>query len=392
MRIGIDARTILNPKEGEAIGSGHYTYQLLKNILEIDKENEYIIFFDFGVREKDVRKFTRPNTKIRFYPFSDYRKYLPGAYNEILTAATLSKEKLDILHSTSPVSRIPTTYRGKVVVTFHDMGIFKIPECYPRTRVIRSKISYQLMAKKADKIIAVSESIKKDLDDIFGVGDKTEVIYGGIDKRFLSELEVGTNRVLGKLGITKKYILFLGTVEPSKNITRLLGAFSQFKKKIIAKNNREKKGVKFDYQLLIVGKRGWLGKEYSQIAEDLGVGRDVIFAGYVIGDELLPILRNAQFMVLPSLYEGFGMTVLEAFAVGLPAIVSNVSSLTEIADGAAHFINPIDVEGISQAMFDLSQDSDLRDQYREKGRLRAKDFNWEDVANKTLEIYKNLIK
>ncbi|MDY0302992.1 MAG: hypothetical protein RBR98_04315, partial [Candidatus Moranbacteria bacterium] len=83
MRIGIDARTILNPKEGEAIGAGHYTYQLLKNILEIDRENEYVIFFDFRVREKDVRKFTLPNTKIIFYPFSDYYKYLPGAYNEV---------------------------------------------------------------------------------------------------------------------------------------------------------------------------------------------------------------------------------------------------------------------------------------------------------------------
>ena len=109
MRIGIDARTILNPKKGEAIGSGHYTYQLIKNLLEIDKSNEYVLFFDFRVREKDVRKFSQPNVTIRFYPFSDYRKFLPGAYNEILIAATLSKEKLNVLHTHSPISRIPKT-------------------------------------------------------------------------------------------------------------------------------------------------------------------------------------------------------------------------------------------------------------------------------------------
>jgi len=392
MRIGIDARTILNPKKGEAIGSGHYTYQLLKNLLNIDKKNEYVIFFDFRAREKDIQKFTCPNAIIRFYPFSDYRKYLPGAYNEILTASTLAKEKLDILHSTSPTSRIPTTYKGKTIATFHDMGIFKIPECYPRARVIRDRISYQLMAKKVDKIIAVSKSIKKDLDDIFKVQSKTEVIYGGLDKRFLGEFEIGTERILGKLGLNKKYILFLGTVEPSKNITRLLQAFVQFKKKIIAQNKKENKGNKFDYQLLIVGKKGWLGDEYLQISQDLNIRKDVIFAGYIIGDELLPILKNAQFMVLPSLYEGFGMTVLEAFAAGLPAIVSNVSSLVELSEEAAYFINPIDVNEISEAMFKFSQDENLRNEFRERGFKRAQDFSWEKVANETLKVYRELGK
>src|SRR5512135_659155 len=102
MRIGIDARTILNPEKGDAIGVGHYTYQLIRHLLNIDKVNEYVLFFDFHVREKDVKKFTCPNTKIKFYPFSDYKKYLPGAYSELLGTATLNKEKLDVLHSTSP--------------------------------------------------------------------------------------------------------------------------------------------------------------------------------------------------------------------------------------------------------------------------------------------------
>ncbi len=131
MRIGIDARTILNPEKGEAIGVGHYTYQLIRHLLDFDKENEYVLFFDFRVREKDVKKFTRPNTKIKFYPFSDYKKYLPGAYSEILGTATLAKENLDILHSTSPLSRIPVGYRGKCVVTFHDLAIYRVSSVLP---------------------------------------------------------------------------------------------------------------------------------------------------------------------------------------------------------------------------------------------------------------------
>lgn len=391
MRIGIDARTILNPREGEAIGSGHYTYQLLKNLIELDRDNEYVIFFDFRAREKDIIKFAQPNVKIRFYPFSDYRKYLPGAYNEILTASTLSKEKLDILHSTSPVSRIPTTYKGKTVVTFHNMAIYKIPECFPRTMVIRNRFSYQLMAKKADKIIAVSSSIKRELGEILKVDDKVEVIHGGLDQRFFGEQEQGSERILGKLGIGKKYILFLGTIEPSKNITRMLEAFAKFKKKTIQKNKKQNKGNKFDYQLLLVGKRGWLASEYLQIAKDLNISKDVVFSGYIIGDELMPIFKNAQFLFLPSLYEGFGMTVLESFATGLPVIASKLESLEELAKGAIYFVNPMDVEGMAQALFDFSQDKKLRDEFRSRGFERVNDYNWKDVALRTLDVYNRVV-
>lgn len=391
MRIGIDARTILNPREGVAIGSGHYTYQLLKNLIEVDKDNEYVIFFDFRVREKDVLKFTRPNVKIRFYPFSDYRKYLPGAYNEILTAATLAKEKLDVLHSTSPISRIPTTYKGKTIVTFHNMAIYKIPECFPKTMVLRNKFSYQLMAKKVDKIIAVSDSIKKELGEIFGVANKVEVIHGGLDKRFLIDQESGSQRILGRLGVNKKYILFLGTIEPSKNIARMFQSFALFKKKIIKRYKEENKGKKFDYQLLLVGKRGWLAGEYLQIAKDLNISKDVIFTGYIIGDELVPILKNAQFLFLPSLYEGFGMTVLESFATGLPVVASKLDSLEELAKEAIYFVNPLDVEGMSEALFDFSQDRNLREEFKKRGLERISQYDWREVAIKTLDVYNRVV-
>lgn len=391
MRIGIDARTILNPQKGEAIGVGHYTYQLIRHLLDVDKKNEYVLFFDFKVREKDVRKFTRPNVTIRFYPFSDYKKYLPGAYNEILTAGTLRREKLDVLHSTSPTSRIPVSYSGKTVVTFHDMAIYKIPECFPRAGKARDKVAYNLMAKKADKIIAVSNSIKKDIEDTFGVGSKAEVIYSGLDKRFFDEPEIGSERVLGKFGIKKKYILFLGTIEPSKNITRMLQAFASFKDKKIKQKAKAGKKKDFDYQLVIAGKRGWLAKEYVQIVRDLGLKKDVIFTGYIIGDELVPLLKNAKFFVLPSLYEGFGMTVLEAFAAGAPAIVSEVSSLTEVAGNAARFVNPLDVDGITEAMDEFAQNEELRNSYRQKGFEQAKKFDWDKVAKETIEVYNQVV-
>lgn len=384
MRIGIDARTILNPEKGEAIGAGHYTYQLIRHLLDIDKENEYVLFFDFRVREKDIKKFTRPNTRIKFYPFSDYRKYLPAAYSEILGTATLQKEKLDILHSTSPLSRIPISYQGKCVVTFHDMAAYKIPHCFPRIERAREKAVYRLMEKKADKIIAVSNSIKEDLKSTLGTPeDKIQVIYSGLDKRFFEMPAAGGEKILAKYDIQKRYILFLGTLEPSKNIVRLLEAFALFKAK------RKEQSNKFDYQLVLAGKRGWLSKEFYQIAKDFNVHKDIVFTGYIIGDELVPLFRNAEFFIMPSLYEGFGMTVLEAFATQTPAIISKVSSLPEIAGDAAYFVNPLDTKEIAAAIEKFAGDENLRNQYRQKGLEQARKFDWEKTARETLEIYKS---
>lgn len=386
MRIGIDARSILNPEKGDAIGVGHYTYQLIRHLLKNDTENEYVIFFDFRVREKDIKKFTQSNVQIRFYPFSDYKKYLPGAYSEILGAATLQKEDLDVLHVMSEHNRIPMTYRGKTIVTFHDMSMFKIPQCLPSIKRAKNKAVAHLMANRADKIIAVSKSLREDVKKILKVNDeKITVIYSGLDSRFFDQPKIESDKVLGKYDITKKYILFLGTLEPSKNISRLLQSFAQFKK-----NQKLKNSGKFDYQLVLAGKKGWHSDQYQQRIKDLGLIKDVVTTGYVIGDELVPLLKGAEFFVMPSLYEGFGMTVLEAFATKTPAIVSRIASLPELAGNGAHFVDPTNIDEIAEALTIFVEDDNLREQYRVKGLEQAKKFNWDKCAKETLEIYKSL--
>jgi glycosyltransferase involved in cell wall biosynthesis len=389
MKIGIDARTILNPEKGDAIGVGHYTYQLIRHLLDTDKENEYVLFFDFRVREKDVKKFSRPNVKIKFYPYSDYKKYLPGAYNEILGTATLAREHLDIIHTTSPMSRIPMTYHGKTVVTFHDLAVYKIPEVFPKVKRTRDRTIMSLMAGKANKIIAVSDSTKKDICDIFGCHEsKVSVIYSGFDKGMTEESRSPREKVLEHYGINegKKYILFLGTLEPVKNITKLLEAFKLFKEKC------KKDGGKCEHKLVMAGKNGWLADGYKALAKELGIDKDVIFTGYIVGDELVPLFKNADFFVMPSLYEGFGTTVLEAFATGTPVIASNVSSIPEIAGDAALMVDPGSAQEIADAMFEFASDENMKNEYREKGKKQVEKFNWEKTARETLEIYNSLMK
>jgi glycosyltransferase involved in cell wall biosynthesis len=389
MRVGIDARTILNPEKGEAIGVGHYTYQLIRHLIEIDRENEYVLFFDFRVREKDIKKFARPNVKIKFYPFSDYKKYLPGAYNEILGTATLMKENLDVVHSTSPMSRIPVGYRGKTIVTVHDLAVYKVPEVFPKIKKTKARATISMMVSKADQIISVSDSTKTDIENIFKYdAKKIKVVNVGFDKRLFEESPISREKVLEKYGIPqdKKYMLFLGTIEPIKNITRLLEAYKIFKEKCV------KSSGKCSHKLILAGKNGWLSSEYKQIVKDLGLVKDVIFTGYVVGDELVPLFKNADFFVMPSLYEGFGMTVLEAFATGTPAIVSNVSSIPEVAGDAAMKIDPINTEEISEAMVKFATDENLKAEFREKGKRQVEKFNWEKCARETIEVYKKFEK
>lgn len=385
MRIGIDARSILNSKDGDDIGVGHYTYQLIRGLLDLDDKNQYVIFFDYRVRERDIQKFSRPNVKIRFYPFSDYKKYLPGAYNELLGTATLLREHLDVLHSTSPSSRIPISYRGKSIVTLHNMGVFLEPDCYAKIRQIKERALAKYMSKKCDRVIAVSQSVKNDAIRLLGIpSSRFDVVYSGLDSRFFEDPPVSIFEIKRKFNIRKKYILFLGTVTPINNITRLLEAFQQFKNMLSLAEEE------FPYQLVIAGKRGWLSQEYGKIAKDLRIAKDIVFTGYVSGDEILPLFKGAEFFTMPSLYEGFGTTILEAFAAGTPVIASKVSSLPEIAGDAVLWVNPVDIQEIAQAFNTMAQNEQLRRELREKGNKQANLFSWKTVAEETLKIYRNV--
>lgn len=386
MRIGIDARTILNPERSEGIGEGHYTYQLLRHILFLDKKNTYVLFFDARVREKDLRKCIQPNVSIRFFPFSDYKKYLPVAYSEILGRATLAKEHLDILHSTSPLSRIPFGYRGKSVTTFHNMGIVEHPECYSYARRLREEAVYRYMAKKSDHVIASSRSVGISLRKAYRVPKgKISVVYGGIDKRFFEKKTLPGDVLKSRFSIQAPYILFLGTLSPINNIMRLLEAFAKFRAIYF-----EEEKIDCPYTLVLAGKRGWLSQEYRYIVRDLRLTKNVVFTGYVVGDDLVPLFRGAEFFVLPSLYEGFGSTVLEAFACGTPAIVSRAGSMPEIAGEGARYVDPINVAEIGRAMYDFSQNTEMRSAYAKKGFEQVRKFSWEKTAQETIAVYEKL--
>jgi glycosyltransferase involved in cell wall biosynthesis len=379
MKIGIDCRTILNPQKGEAAGVGHYTYQLVRHLIEIDKKNEYILFFDRQVKEKKMAKFLRPNVRVKFFPFIQYKSFLPFTYAHLLVSAFLVREKLDLYHS--PVLHFPLSYLGTLIVTAHDLAIYKYPNLFPKGQYLSLKVIVPQALKRAKIVIAVSKSTKRDIETLFKIPRrKIKVIYNGLDERFFKKTnEEDINRVKRKFKITEDYILFLGTLEPRKNIERLIEAFEMLPSSL-------------NLKLVIAGKKGWKSGTILKKILQSPKKKNIILTGYVEAENLDALLSGAKVFVFPSLYEGFGMPVTEAMAKGVPVVTSKkAGSLEEITARGALLVDPYKPEEISEAIKKVLTDSKLAQELARKGSSQAQKFSWHRCARETLEIYKKAV-
>lgn len=396
MRIAIDCRTILNPEKGEAGGIGHYVYQLVRHLLKIDQKNEYTLLFDDRLKTKKLKKFVRKNVKFSFYPFYLYSKFILPSISRYLFEATVKKENFDLLHLpyVPEISKKPDL---KTVVTVHDLSVLRIPNCFSNKACEFEMKKFSNILPQADKIIAVSESTKNDISEIFKISkEKIRVIYHGLDERFLKQVSIKEiEEVKIKYKIKNNYLLFLSPLETRKNICRLIRAFDVLKEEI--KNNPKKFSsiLKDDknIQLVLAGKEGSAIGKIRNIVKNSLYQRDIILTGYVDPDDLNALFAGAKIFVFPSLYEGFGLPLIEAMAHQIPIITSNISSLLEIVgDGNAVFINPYSTKEIAEAMIKLLSDNKLRNKITEKSIARAKEYQWERTARETLKTYEEVSK
>ncbi|MDO8668921.1 MAG: glycosyltransferase family 1 protein [Candidatus Buchananbacteria bacterium] len=424
MRIGIDCRTILNVSGGERAGIGHYTYYLVKNLLAVDKKNEYILFFDS--RFKGFEEFKKyHNATINFFPLYQYKKFLPIIYSQIIVSAVLNKADLDIFHS--PANIIPLYYHKKSIITVHDLGIYKYPEFFPKKAFNRQPFSTKVLVpnsmKKASKIIAVSKNTKKDIIEEFKIPEeKIEIVPEGVlDNGETCSRISNFSDLAKKYGLQDNFILFIGTIEPRKNIVNIIKAFRNL---CLAYGSPLR-----EYQLVIAGSQGWSDQPvYKAIADAnasiLGIkekrngterrqhissmakkklsaerrsglerrqNQPVKYIGYVSHDEKMALLCQAKCFVFPSFYEGFGLPVLEAMNLGVPVITSNISSLPEItgSDGAL-LVDPHKESEITEALQRLITDKSLRESLIIAGREKSKSFSWFKCARETLAVYNSL--
>jgi len=384
MRIGIDCRTILNPGRGEYAGVAHYTYYLLKHLLRIDPLHNYVLFFDSRTSSERTQEFEHPNARIVHFPFSQYRRFLPLTYSHILITGVLLKQRLDLYHA--PATSLPLTYTGRSVVTVHDLAIYKYPKFFPAQH-LSTKLVVPRSIKRAKRIIAVSEATKQDLETHFHVSPKKiRVIYEGFSREPDHSLGARERVSDGWVDVKQKYaldkyLLFLGTIEPRKNLANLIKGFSS-----VAQHPAMKK-----VDLVLAGAQGWKYGDVLKALSESKLGRRIRYLGYVMHQEKMQLMENALAFVFPSLYEGFGLPVLEAMSLGTPVITSNVSSLPEITGPAAVYITPQKSKEIGQAIERMVRSPSLRKKLRLEGQRRAAMFTWEAAAKETLRVYNEVL-
>lgn len=374
MNIAID----LTPIPKDKCGVGVYLYNLVKFLQKIDHKNVYYLF----IQDDDLKGFNiyRENFKYVPVPSKYLRKtFLRLIWEQTILPLKLKKLKIDLLHS--PHYSMPYFSSVKQVVTFHDMSFFIMPGVHTFAKRHLFRLYMWLTSKKADSIISVSHSTAEDLTKILKIKDvNSSVIALGVDERFNNSAEVDRT-ILKSYKIDGNYFLYVGMIEPRKNIVRLLKAYDNLPG-----------GIKNAYKLVICGKKGWMYDDVFRYMEANNLKDKIIFTGFVKDEHLPHIYRGAKLMLYVSLYEGFGLPLVEAMVSGIPYITSNLSSMKEIAGEAGIKVDPYDENAIKEAIIQLLSDEELYDSLVEKGINRVKKYNWTDCAGKTREVYYKTLK
>lgn len=366
MHIGIDAR-LLHYRQA---GISRYTLQLVKGLSRIESDDRYTLLQSVHARQPIIKheRFT-------------HRKVITPAHHrleQLIFPFEVAPLKLDVLHSPDFIP--PFRAKSRSVITIHDLNFLLFPHFLTKDSA-RYYGQIDQAVRRSDAIIAVSKATKADIMRLLGVPEsKIRVIYEAASPTFRQLQDPDLERqVQRRFGIRTDFLLFVSTIEPRKNVPTLLRAFRQFLD-----------DYRLDVQLVLAGQKGWLFEEVFELVTELDLEEHTLFVGRVSSEELLWLYNVSQALVAPSIYEGFGLTPLEAMACGTPVIVANTSSLPEVVGDAGIKIDPYKADEIAVAMWRVLTDSELRQSLIEKGLKRAAFFSWDKAAQETLDLYHSL--
>lgn len=364
MRIAIDASTIST--QG---GPRSYVLGLLDALLRIDQQNDYVVFYNdpshLG-RFPTAREIVLPG-----------RNPLARLWREhVLLPMACRREQVDLLHC--PKSAIPFCSSCPVVVTLHDL----IPIRHPETEKLAARLYWRLQipiaARRSTFIITDSEHARQEIIDDFSIGpERIRATMLGFNPVMLDQRNpLQGAAIRGRYGLPEGYILYVGTIQPRKNIDSLIEAYA-----------RLRRDQKILPRLVIVGRKGWLYDRLFERISELGLTEDVLFTGFVPDEDLPFIYDGARVFAYLSLFEGFGLPPLEAMACGVPVIVSNTTSLPEVVGDAGISVKPTDIDAIAAALETVLDNPESAEIMKKKGLERARKFSWERCAQETLEVY-----
>jgi glycosyltransferase involved in cell wall biosynthesis len=371
MRVGIDAHCLGQRKTGNET----YTYNLVKHLAKLDRDGvQYTVYLggEWGRKESIFNEAWFGSRMIR--PLNPFIR-IPVGF-----AIQARKRKLDVFHAQY---FLPHHLGCRTVLTVHDVLFERFPEFFTKWDYFSLKVGVRRSCERADHIITVSEASKKDLVELYGLDpSKISVTYPGTDPLF-RPLDIVTARkcLSEKYGIEEDFLLYVGAIQPRKNIPRLLSAFAKVRCE-----------QRLPHKLVIVGPKAWLAENTFHSLERSRAKQDIVVTGYVSREDLPYFYNAATAFVYVSICEGFGLPVLEAMACGTPTITSQGSSLEEIAAGAALLADSTDEDAIASAMSKLLSDSELRARMRELGIARSRQFSCHRMAAETQRIYRGLVE
>ena len=367
MRVAIDTRKLHD------FGIGTYTRNLLRHLSRIDRDTEYVLLChepDLGIAAH-----LGPNFRTVLEPSANY-----SVREQIHVPWLLRRERPDVFHA--PHYVLPPAVRCRSVVTIHDCIHLMFPQYLPnRAAYAYAKASMWSAAKRSNRILTVSEASKRDILHFFNVPpEKVVVVYNAIDERFrIAPAEEDVARVRERYRLDHQFVLYAGNIKPHKNLVRLIEAFDELRK-----------GGFHDLKLLILGDEISRLPALRRAVHKHRLHKHVRFLGYLPDETLAILYRLAAVFVFPSLYEGFGLPPLEAMASGTPVVTSNVSSLPEVAGGAAVLVDPYDVGSIVAGVRLVLTNPAVANELRANGIERSREFSWERSVARTRDLYQEV--
>lgn len=378
MRIGIDYTSAVR----QSAGIGRYTRSLVRALARLDSDNHYALLVPSDGRElAETQSAPHPmegpgNFRTVRAPLTERALAVMWQRLRIPLPVEVFTGRIDICYS--PDFVLPPTRAKKRILTVHDLSFKRVPEtAVPNLKWYLDE-AVPRAVKRADLILADSNATRTDLIELFQTPpERVETLYSGVDDYFCPVTDKALLAgVLARHGLAKPFILSVGTIEPRKNLVRLIEAFSRL-------------GRQGEFDLVIVGGRGWMSEEIFSAPARFGVAPAVRFLGYVPESDLPALYSLASLFVYASLYEGFGLPVLEAMACGAPVITSDNSSMPEVAGEAAVLVDPRSVEGIQNSIARLLEDGNARSELGRRGRERAARFTWDASARRLLTAFES---
>ncbi|PLX00772.1 MAG: glycosyltransferase family 1 protein [Marinilabiliales bacterium] len=363
MKIAVNTRLLL---QGKLEGIGWFSYESLKRITRQHKDYEFVFIFDRPWSDEFI--FSDNITPVVTHPQARH-PYLWYLYFEWGVPHILKKHKPDLF--LSPDGWLSLRTKTPSLPVIHDLNFEHYPEFIPKTVRNYYHKYFPKFARKAKRIATVSEFTKKDITSRYNIdSDNIDVVYNGANEEFAPTSETEQQETRKKYTNACPYFLFVGLIHPRKNLGRLIEAFTLFKQK----NNT-------DVKLLVVGDRKWWTEETRLAYENSAFKDEIIFLGRVGSDELKKIIPAALAMTYISIFEGFGIPIIEAMYCDTPVITSNLTSMPEVGEDAVVYVDPFSVDSISDALQKVHKDDNLRNELIEKGRLQCKKFSWQKTAD-----------